>query len=87
MTRNEYVKLFKIFGVSFLCALPIIIILDLLIEQYISLIILVTIDVVILVVAAIIGYVIYDNRQKKIQAKKEELKKQKSKSNTQTGDK
>ena len=87
MTRNEYVKLFKIFGVSFLCALPNIIILDLLIEQYISLIILVTIDVVILVVAAIIGYVIYDNRQKKIQAKKEELKKQKSKSNTQTGDK
>lgn len=81
MTRNDYVKLFKVFGVSILCALPIVIILDLLIESYVSTIVLTTIDVVIFIVAAIVGFVIYDNRQKRIQAKKEELQNQKSKAN------
>ena len=81
MTRNDYVKLFKVFGVSILCALPIVIILDLLIESYVSTIVLTTIDVVIFIVAAIVGFVIYDNRQKRIQAKKEELQNQKSKTN------
>ncbi len=81
MTRNDYVKLFKVFGVSILCALPIVIILDLLIESYVSTIVLTTIDVVIFIVAAIVGFVIYDNRQKRIQAKKEEIQNQKSKAN------
>ena len=81
MTRNDYVKLFKVFGVSILCALPIVIILDLLIESYVSTIVLTTIDVVIFIVAAIVGFVIYDNRQKRIQAKKEELQNKKSKAN------
>ncbi len=88
MTRNDYVKLFKVFGVSILCALPIVIILDLLIESYVSTIVLTTIDVVIFIVAAIVGFVIYDNRQKRIQAKKEELQNKKSKANNnQTGEK
>ena len=81
MTRNDYVKLFKVFGVSIICALPIVIILDLLIESYVSTIVLTTIDVVIFIVAAIVGFVIYDNRQKRIQAKKEEIQNQKSKAN------
>lgn len=73
MTRNEYMGIMKTYLLSMLCALPIVIVLDILINAYVSLFVLVVIDFIILVLAAFIGYIIVDKRKKNIARKREEF--------------
>ncbi|MBO5103011.1 MAG: hypothetical protein J6C13_02855 [Clostridia bacterium] len=86
MTRNDYVKIVKVFGLSILCALPIVIILDLIISPYVSMVVLTTIDVVIFVVASLIGYLVYEKRQKYIARKREEIKRKKANNKPDSGE-
>ncbi len=73
MERKEIMRLTKIYGLSFLCALPIIILIDVLISNYISLFVLTLIDIVILLASAVLGYIIAEKRKQYIAKKREEF--------------
>ena len=73
MERKEINSLIKIYGLSFLCALPIIIALDVLISAYVSLVVLTVIDVIILLLATVVGYIIVEKRKQSIARKREEF--------------
>lgn len=73
MNRKEISELTKIFGLSFLCAIPIIIILDILISNYVSTTVLTIIDVIILLISAIVGYTIAEKHKQKIARKRKEF--------------
>ncbi len=73
MTRKEYMAIIKIYMLSFLCALPIIIVLDIFINKFVSLTVLVIIDVIILLLASVCGYLINEKRKKSIAQKRKEF--------------
>ena len=73
MTRKEFMAIIKVYMLSFLCALPIIIGLDILINQYVSLGVLIIIDVIILLIASVCGYLINEKRKKSFARKREEF--------------
>ena len=73
MNRKEYTTLVKIYMLSFLCALPLVIGLDILINAYVSLTVLIVIDVIIFVISGVIGYFIVEARKKNIAKKREEF--------------
>ncbi len=82
MNRKQYFSLVKTCMLSLLCALPIVIILDLLISNYVSILVLTIIDIIIFLLAALIGYFIVDRHKKRIAEKREEfLKNQKANDN------
>ena len=77
MSRKEYTSMVKTYMIALLCALPIVIGLDLLISAYVSLLVLVIIDIIIFLIAAVVGFIIVDRRKKKIAEKREEFLKNK----------
>ncbi len=77
MNRIEFGKIFKAFLLSALCALPIVIILDLLIKEHVSMAVMTTLDVIVFIVAGFLGYLLYTKRQEYIAKKREEIKKKK----------
>ncbi len=79
MNRKEYSSIVKTFALSVLCVLPLVIILDLLIYQSVSMAVLVIIDVIIFIVVAFAGFLINENRQKRIKEKREAIKAKKTK--------
>ena len=77
MTRAEYTKIVKSIFIGAVFALPLVIVLDVFITEYLSMLIMVVIDVLIFVVAGVVGFIIIDNRNRKIEMKREELKSRK----------
>ena len=75
-TRKEMADTMKIFLVSMLCTLPLVIILNLTVGIYIPSVALVMIDCMIFVGFAVIGYVIVDKHRKKIAKKRAEFEAQ-----------
>ncbi len=82
MNRKEISGLTKIYALSFLCAIPIIILLDILISKYVSTTVLTVIDVILLLLSAVVGYIIAEKRKQKIARKREEFLANKQKENT-----
>ena len=70
MTRKEIKDIAKRYYLAIFVALPLIIILDVLIEQHVQLWVMVIIDMVLMGAAIIVGQVIYDKRRKTREAKK-----------------
>ena len=77
MNRADYNKIVKSMFIGAIFALPIVIVFDVLIQAYLSLLVMSVIDIVIFIVAGVTGFLIIDNRNKKIEKKREELKAQK----------
>ena len=79
MTRNEYTKIVKSIFIGAVFALPLVIILDVFIHEYVGMLIMTVIDVMIFLIAGVAGFIIIDNRNKKFEQKREELKSNKRK--------
>ena len=77
MTRKEYFWHAKIFGLSLLVTIPLLIALDLLIEQHISNFALITIDVVLILFGYVVALMLADKRKKHIAKKRQEFLAQK----------
>lgn len=76
MTRKEYVGMFKIYGLALLCVLPVLIALNLLLDGMVSYWVMVLIDCVVIVVAAMLALKIKDKRNARIQQKRAEFEAQ-----------
>ena len=73
MNRKEYVGIFKVYGLALLCVIPILIGLNLLLNHLVSYWVMVLIDCIVILIAAMLAMKINDKRKARIQQKRAEF--------------
>lgn len=79
MTRKDYSRYAKIFGLSLLMSVPIILVLDLLIQNYVSQFAIITIDVVIVITLYVFTLWLAEKRTQRIAKKRQQFLEEKQK--------
>ncbi|MBR7091260.1 MAG: hypothetical protein IKC79_02270 [Clostridia bacterium] len=80
MTRKEYTAQFKVYGLMLLCVLPILIVLNVLLNNVVEYWVMVLIDCILIVVGAIVAMKIDDKRKARIAQKRAEFEAKQKKS-------
>lgn len=72
MTRNEFLRLVKTLLIAMLCGIPVIIVLSILLAGVLSDVAMICINIVVLIIAGVIGYFVRDYLDKRTKRKREE---------------